>query len=159
MCIEITLTWNEAAMASHVGWMRQLAAVKRGLADSHGFDGGGWTEHIEGACGELAVAKALGVYWDGSVNTFKADDLPGIQIRTRGRHDFDLIVRPCDDDHAAWVHVTGKCPTYKVHGWISGANAKQDKWLRNHGGRPEAYFVPASELCELAGLQITAASR
>jgi molybdate-binding protein len=26
----VTLTWHEAAMASHVGWMRQLAAIKAG---------------------------------------------------------------------------------------------------------------------------------
>jgi hypothetical protein len=121
----VTLTWHEAAMASHVGWMRQLAAIKAGKHDCHGYDGEGWSEHIEGACGELAVAKILGRYWDGSVNTWKADDLPGLQIRTRSRHDYDLIVRPGDDDQAAWVLVTGRCPEYRVRGWITGAEAKR----------------------------------
>jgi hypothetical protein len=155
----VTLTWHEAAMASHVGWMRQLAAIKAGKQDRHGYDGEGWSEHIEGACGELAVAKILGRYWDGSVNTWKADDLPGLQIRTRSRHDYDLIVRPGDDDQAAWVLVTGRCPEYRVRGWITGSDAKRAEWLRNYGGRPAAYFVPAEQLRGIEEIGATAASR
>ena len=155
----VTLTWHEAAMASHVGWMRQLAAIKAGKQDCHGYDGEGWSEHIEGACGEMAVAKFLGVYWDGSVNTWKANDLPGLQIRTRSRHDYDLIVRPGDDDQAVWVLVTGRCPEYRVHGWITGSEAKRAEWLRNYGGRPAAYFVPAWQLRGIEEIGATAASR
>lgn len=146
MSDEVTLTWYEAAMASHVGWMRQLAAVKAGKPDLHGYDGEGWSEHIEGACGEMAVAKMLGIFWDGSVNTWKAHDLPGLQVRTRSRHDYDLTVRPNDDDEAHWVLVTGRCPEYRIHGWIAGADAKLPAWSRTYGGRPAAYFVPQSEL-------------
>ena len=159
MSTEVTLSWHEAAMASHVGWMRQLSAVKAGKSDCHGYDGEGWSEHIEGACGEMAVAKMLGIFWDGSVNTWKANDLPGLQIRTRSRHDFDLIVRPHDDDQACWVLVTGRCPEYRVHGWISGADAKRPEFLKTYGGRPAAYFVPAEELHGVDELRTTAASR
>jgi hypothetical protein len=149
----ITLTWHEAAMASHVGWMRQLAAIKAGKHDCHGYEGEGWSEHIEGACGEMAVAKLLGLFWDGSVNTWKANDLPGLQIRTRSRHDYDLIVRPGDSEDATWVLVTGRCPEYRVHGWIVGRDARRAEWLRTYGGRPAAYFVPASELRPVGELQ------
>jgi hypothetical protein len=155
----VKLTWHEAAMASHVGWMRQLAAVKAGKQDRHGYDGEGWSEHIEGACGEMAVAKLLGIFWDGSVNTWKASDLPGLQIRTRSRHDYDLIVRPSDDSDSRWVLVTGRCPEYRVHGWISGASAKRPEFLKTYGGRPAAYFVPASKLRRMNEMQSTAASR
>lgn len=151
----VTLTWHEAAMASHVGWMRQLAAIKAGKTDSHGYGGLGWSEHIEGACGEMAVAKRLSVYWDGSINTWKANDLPGLQVRTRSRHDYELIVRPDDDDQAVWVLVTGKCPEYRVRGWISGADAKQAEWLAGHGGRPAAYFVPVERLRSVSELSAT----
>ena len=155
----VTLTMHEINMAANVGLMRQLCALKAGKHDAHGFDGDGWSEHIEGACGELAVAKILGRYWDGSVNTFKADDLPGLQIRTRSRHDYDLIVRPGDDDQAVWVLVTGRCPEYRVRGWINGAEAKRAEWLRNYGGRPAAYFVPAEQLRGIEEIGATAASR
>lgn len=155
----VTLTWHEAAMASHVGWMRHIKAMFAGKQDSHGYEGDGWSEHIEGACGELAVAKVLGRYWDGSVNTWKADDLPGLQIRTRSRHEYDLIVRPGDDDQAVWVLVTGRCPEYCVRGWIAGADAKRREWLRDYGGRPAAYFVPVKQLRGVEELGATAALR
>lgn len=146
MSTDVVLSWYEAAMASHVGWMRQLAAIKAGKQDCHGYDGEGWSEHIEGACGEMAVAKMLGIFWDGSVNTWKANDLPGIQVRTRSRHHYDLIVRPGDDDQATWVLITGRCPSYRVRGWIDGREAKRPEWLANHAGRAPAYFVPADQL-------------
>ena len=159
MGTEVTLSWYEAAMGSSIGSLRQLSAVKAGKQDCHGYDGEGWSEHIEGACGEIAVAKLLGIFWDGSVNTWKANDLPGLGVRTRSRHDYDLIVRPSDDDHASWVLVTGRCPHYRVHGWITGVDAKRPEFLKNYGGRPAAYFVPASELRRMDEMQSTAASR
>lgn len=133
-------------MASEVGRLRHLAAIKAGRRDQHGFEGDGWSVHIEGACGECAVAKALGLYWNGSINTFKADDIPGAQIRTRSRHDWQLYVRPHESNQAAWILVTGRCPNYQIHGWLYGHEAKQEQWLCDHGGRPPAYFVPNSEL-------------
>jgi hypothetical protein len=142
----VTLTWYEAAMASEIGRLRQLASVKAGRQDQHGFTGDGWSEHIEGACGECAVAKVLGIYWNGSIDAFKDDDLPGLQVRTRSLHDWDLLVRPQDSDSAIWVHVTGRCPDYRIHGWLHGYEAKQSCWLQSHGGRPPAYFVPSSAL-------------
>lgn len=144
--ITVTLAWHEATMASDIGRMRHLAAIKAGLQDSHGYSGLGWSEHIEGACGEMALAKYLGIYWDGSVNSFKANDLPGVQVKTRSRDDYELIVRPGDSDQSNFVLVTGKCPTYTVRGWIKGADAKRQEWLQDHGGRPPAYFVPHSSL-------------
>lgn len=150
--MQVTLNWYEAAMASDIGRMRQLSSVKSGLGDAHGFDGGGWTEHIEGACGELALAKHLGVYWDGSVNTFHRDDLPGIQVRTRSRHDYDLIVRDADSDDDIFVLITGRCPTYTIRGWILGRDAKKWDFRVAHGNRPPAYFVPQGSLQCLSNL-------
>jgi hypothetical protein len=94
----------------------------------------------------MAVAKLLGIFWDGSVNTWKAHDLPGLQVRTRSRHDYELLVRPGDDHQATWVLVTGRCPEYRVRGWIVGIDAKQKQWLHGYGGRPPAYFVPHAAL-------------
>lgn len=148
-----TLEWYEAAMASDVGRMRHLASIKAGRKDAYGFDGLGWSEHIEGACGEMALAKCLGVYWDGSVDSFKANDLPGIQIKTRSRDDYELIVRPGDSQDATYVLVTGKCPSYEIRGWIAGRDAMRQEWLRDYGGRPPAYFVPQDALESIATLK------
>lgn len=156
---EITLSWHEAAMASEIGRLRQLVSVKRGLLDQHGYSGDGWSEHIEGACGELAVAKALGRYWDGSVNTFEQPDLPGLQVRTRSQPYYDLIVRPSDSDEDLYVLVTGRCPRYFVRGWVTGAEAKKEQWLQHHGNRPAAYFVPQSALHEMSDLPSETANK
>jgi hypothetical protein len=151
--MDVVLTWPEVMTASLVGVMRHVKSLQCNHSNAAGFDGIGWNEHIEGACGEAALAKSLGLYWACHVNHFKGDDLPGLQVRTRRRHDWDLIVRPNDDDDARWILVTGQCPAYRVHGWIFGRDAKRHEWLRNHAGRPPAYFVPAYELNAISELE------
>lgn len=147
---EITLAWHEYAMASEIGRLRQLTSVRRGSADNHGFNGLGWSEHIEGACGEMAVSKFLGVYWDGGIDTFKNADIGArIQVRTRSSHSYELIVRPDDYDDDIYVLVTGKCPKYRIQGFTYGSAAKKKEYLQTHGNRPAAYFVPNSKLSDI----------
>lgn len=152
--VAVKLEWHEYAMAAEVGKLRQLSSIRQGLKHKYGMPGAGWTEHIEGACGELAVAKVLGIYWDGSVNTFKnlADLRGNVEVRTRSRNDWDLIVRPDDNDFSVYVLVTGMCPDYNVVGWIPGIDAKRQEWLQTHGGRSPAYFVPQHALASVAKL-------
>ena len=148
--MKVTLTMSEVLMAATIGVMRQISALKRKLPDRHGCTKDvGWQVHIEGACGELAAAKAMGKFWDGGINTFKASDIgESIQVRTRSRHDFDLIVRSDDSDTDWFVLVTGVCPEYEVRGGIRGADAKMPEYLNTFGGREPAYFVPAGALTE-----------
>lgn len=133
-------------MAAQIGLMRQLLSACRSRRDAHGFSGLGWSEHIEGACGELAVAKHLDIHWWGGVDAFSEPDLPNLQVRTRSRHDYDLIVRETDSDMEVFVLVTGRCPQYKIRGWLRGRDAKRSEWLHSYSERPRAYFVPASQL-------------
>jgi hypothetical protein len=94
----------------------------------------------------MAFAKAAGIYWDAAFDTFSKPDVGSFQVRTRSRSDYELLVRQCDADDERFVLVTGTMPEFSVRGWILGADAKQERWLRTHGGRPPAYFVPHSEL-------------
>ena len=152
--IEVTLNWAEMYIATGIGRIRQLEAMKKGLPDKYGFIGDGWSIHIEGACGELAVAKVLNVYWGGTVNTFKTKaDVGKLEVRTRSRHDYDLLVRPDDKDTSVFIHVTGKAPNFQIHGWMLGKDAKQEKWMQNYGGRDSAYFVPFAELQDLKDIK------
>jgi hypothetical protein len=138
----------ELDMAAGVGLRRQLAAVKRGSQDRHGADPeDGWRIHIEGACGELAAAKFLGRYWNGSVDTFQSiPDLGAVEIRTRSRHDYDLLIRKDNPTDRVYVHVTGRAPRFRVRGWIRGTEAQREEWWKNHGNREWAWFVPADAL-------------
>lgn len=148
--IEITLTWAELEVAAHVGVRRQIGALREARPDQHGYEGAGWSNHIEGAAGEMAVARVLNRYWNGSVGTFKqGGDVGQIQVRTRSRDDYELIVRPNDRDSDWFVLVRGRTPTFQVIGYIKGEHAKRSEWLRTYGGRPPAYFVPDDSLKEL----------
>jgi hypothetical protein len=135
-------------MAASVGLRRQVSAISANRKDRHGLNpDDGWRVHIEGACGELAAAKFLGRYWDGSVDTFRSlPDLGNVEIRTRSKHSYDLIIRDDDDPQKFYVLVTGTAPFYRVRGWIKGENARKDEWKQTHGGREAAWFVPASAL-------------
>lgn len=144
---EIKLKWHEGLIAALVGCLRQLYSA--GSPDAYGFNGeDGWTKHIEGACGEMAVAKLLNVYWPAKVNSFgiEPDIDPDIQVKTRSREEYELLVRPGDDDDQRFVLVIGRFPNYVIHGWMYGRDAKQECWAKEHGGRPLAYFVPKENL-------------
>jgi len=143
---EVSLSKREIVMGAECGIMRNLTSLHR--PDSYGFsDEHGWNAHIEGACGEIAVAKLLGRYWSPSVNTFSAPDIGlNIQVRTRSRHDYELIVREKDEPEHAYVLVTGKAPAFIVRGYCLGSDARQKEWLQEHGGRPPAWFVPQASL-------------
>jgi hypothetical protein len=150
--MRVVLTWNEVAVAAIVGMRRHIEALRAGRGDAFGrSDGDGWSAHIEGACGELAVAKSAGVYWAPSVNTFRAGgDVGRWQVRTRTRDDYELLIRDNDRDDAEFVLVRGRAPTFDVIGWIFGRDAKRDAWSKTHGGRPAAFFVPDCELLPMA---------
>lgn len=143
--IPVSLTETESLHAAEVGLHRQLASRFKRLKDRHGFQGLGWNEHIEGAAGEMAFAKAFYLYYPFSINRFKdAPDVGPFEIRTRIKHDHDLIVRP-GDQNRRYVLVTGMIPDFQIHGWIDRRNVKED-WLRSYGGREPAYFCPQNQL-------------
>lgn len=144
--MNIQLTSYEVGAAVRVGGLRQYEASKKGYKHKYGYKGLGWDINIEGALGEMAAAKALNVYWDGSVNTWKANDLEGIQVRTRSKHEYELIIRKDDDFNTLWVLVTGNNGSYIVRGWIHGKDAKKKEWLQAHGDRDLSYFVPHEAL-------------
>ena len=155
--IAVTLTDYELAQAAMTGMLRQISAIKIGYnQDKMKPAGGFWQRHIEGACGEVAVAKAMGRYWGGSVNTFKTIgdlDSTGWEVRTRSDHDYDLIIRDDDDDERVFILVTGSAPEYLVRGWIKAADAKRGEWRKDYGGHGAAYFVPPECLREMGDLR------
>ena len=148
---EIILTDFECDFASHVGRTRQLEAMNKGLKHSYGYEGSGWSNHIEGACGEMAVAKYLNRYWNGSVNTFKTGgDVGNVQVRMRRDHDHDLIIREADRDEDYFVLVTGQAPEFRIGGYILAKDAKaMTEYFKTFDKRPKAWFIPANKLIYL----------
>lgn len=145
--IEITLTASEIRMAATVGIERQMSALKRNLKNANGYNGKDvWDKHIKGALGELAVAKHLGVFYRGDVDTFKKPDVGAFQIRYTQMDPPALIIRPGDNDDEKFICVTGDAPTLQVHGWILAKEGKNKKWSKAPNGRPPAYFIPLDQL-------------
>lgn len=142
--VRVRLTHEQMTYAAQIGARRHIEALARNLPDRHGYDGAdGWTVHIEGACGELVVAIALNRTWEATVNTFKVGgDVGHLQVRTRSKHGYELLVRDGDRDEDIFVLVTGQAPNYRIVGWIRGVDAKRPEWQQTHGNRPPAYFVP-----------------
>ena len=142
--MNVDLNASEVLVAGYVGMRRNAEATFRGRKSRfpERYAGELWGNHIEAAHAELAVCKALGIYWGFGVNTFHAPDIhrTNMEIRWSGRS--DLKIRP--DDSGVVVCVTGRCPSYRIVGWISAEDGKKDKWY--HAEHPPCYFVPHNAL-------------
>jgi hypothetical protein len=151
--IDVELTSAEVVTAAMVGVYRHVQALFAGYKPNAGFrdPDKAWHIHIEGACGEMAVAKAMKMFWSASVGTFKeGGDVGCLQVRTRSRIDYDLFVRPRDDPDSIFVLVIGNAPKFRVVGWIYGRDARQEKYLKDYGERSApAWFVPQSDLYDM----------
>lgn len=110
-------------------------------------------QEITGACGEMAVCKALGKFWTPSVNTFHtvADITPEIEVRATRHMNGCLIVRDNDPSDRYYFLVVGEPPTVEVVGYMLGEKAKHPTFMRDpHNQRP-AYFVPQKMLTRIQG--------
>ena len=144
--MNIKLTLAEIQIAAQVGIQRQLQNLKNGACPAYGAGNrNDWQLHVEGAMGEMALAKHLGVYWDGK-GKMRAPDVGECDVRTRSKHSYELIVHDRDNDDRYIYLLTGTNGDYRLHGGIYARDAKQKRyWKDPAGGRP-AYFVPQSDL-------------
>ena len=154
--ISVVLTANEMYVASMVGLRRRLSSMSLGFLERNGAASASiaeaWYYNIVGAQGEMAGAKALGVYWPASINAAKSDpDMPpDWQVRTRGKSSYDLMIRKDDIDSHKYLLVTGTGPEFLVHGWIYGKDAKQEEWYGVKGVRNNpCFWVPQSALTDI----------
>jgi len=150
--IEFVFTEEERQQAMDEGLRRQRVNEARGL---RGRNGGAWKGskaldiHLLGAAGEMAVASYLGM----KEHLFKetearrgSDDLPNIDVKTRSKASYDLIVQKQEDPEKIFVLVTIENQQTLIHGWCYGKQAMQEQyWADPARGRP-AYFVGKEHL-------------
>lgn len=134
------------------GMRRQGVNEAQGL---RGRNGGAWKGskaldiHLLGAAGEVAVASYLGM----KEHLFKetearrgSDDLPGIDVKTRSKSHYDLIVQRQSEPSRKFVLVTIENQQTLLWGWCYGHEASQKHfWADPARGRP-AFFVPKNYL-------------
>jgi hypothetical protein len=103
-----------------------------------------------GAAGEIAVASYLclkHLLFADQRPVRASFDLPGIDVKTRSRHYYDLIVHANEKiEHKIFWLVTIEDKETRIHGWIPGDQCKRREWLRPDRIQP-CYFVPQKVLC------------
>ena len=151
--VAIQLTPAEIFQGAISGVMRQAQNIQRQHHGAHGANNqNDWQMHIEGALAEFAVAKHLNVFWSGKLGLYTPGDVGSIEVRSSQKYENSLIVRKGDLDQAKFVFLTGVNGSYLIHGWITGFEAKQDRYLRSPNGREPAYFVPKNKLYSIETL-------
>jgi len=148
--ITVRLTWSEQLTAAHVGAMRRIGAMASGRPEPYGTPADLWAVDIEAAAAELAVAKAVGLFWPMATRPDRnlAGDVGPFQVRHTTRENGRLILHDRDSDDAAFVLVRGSIPSFDVVGWIWGADGKDQRFRFKGDGRP-AFFVPETDLVSI----------
>ena len=105
--------------------------------------------HLLGAAGEMAVASYLGLkhelYKEKEAKR-DSDDLPGIDVKTRSKHSYDLIVQKNENPCKKFVLVTIESQKTLIHGWCYGKEAMEEKFWADPARGRAAYFVPKQYL-------------
>jgi hypothetical protein len=150
--ISFIFTAEERQAAMEEGMRRQSVNEARGLRGRNGgasFGSKALEIHLLGAAGEMAVASHLGMksfLYQATEAERGSCDLPGIDVKTRSKASYDLIVQKNEPAEKKYVLVTIQNKTTLIHGWIHGGEAMQEKfWADPAKGRP-AYFVPKEYL-------------
>jgi hypothetical protein len=156
--VEFAFTEEERQAARDEAFRRQEVNEALGLRGRNGGVASGdkaLTIHLLGAAGEMATASYLGLkdflYQETEAKRGSCD-LPGIDVKTRSRHHYDLIVQKNESPEKRYVLVTIENKKTLIHGWIRGKDAmKEEYWSDPAGGRP-AYFVPKTALMPMSTL-------
>jgi hypothetical protein len=157
--IEFVFSDEERQQAMEEGLRRQGFNESKGL---RGRNGGAWKGskaldiHLLGAAGEMAVASYLGLkehLYQETEARRGSDDLPGMDVKTRSKNSYDLIVQRQSDPNKKFVLVTIESQRTLLHGWCYGHEAMQEQfWADPARGRP-AYFVGKEHLRSMETLQ------
>lgn len=150
--IEFVFSEEERTQAMEEGMRRQAVNEAKGLRGRNKgprFGDKALEVHLLGAAGEMAVASHLGLKHELYKETEAkrgSNDLPGIDVKTRSRHSYDLIVQKNEDPGKKFILVTIEKQRTLIHGWCYGREAMEERyWADPARGRP-AYFVPKEAL-------------
>lgn len=156
----VTLTWPEMQIAYMIAGQRRIMNMKKRLPGRYGAPEGEGSEELDliAARGEMAVAKALNLYWAGTVGDYGAVDVGGaVEVRSRTKNWHSLILHPKDRDDLPFVLAdVSEPPDVRLAGWIYAKDGKLKKfWLDPSQKNRPAYFIdqkylrPMEDLVEI----------
>jgi hypothetical protein len=157
--IKVKLEPFEVQLAFENSTKRYIENLKQGKGFSYGYQGGfekQITDGVLGSLGEVAFAKGLNRYFNGSYSDSYArytdsDMQDSIEIRSQKRKDNNfLLIRP-NEKKAKYVLVIHEGDfEFSIMGWFSYKedNEEMSKRLTDFGysNRPPAYRVNINEL-------------
>jgi len=156
--VPYALTAEEAQEAFNEGLRRHMENEASGMIGRNGGPSHGVAAlrvHILGATGEMAVASYLDLkdfLFQDRYARRGSCDLPGIDVKTRSRHYYDLIVQRDESPEKKFVLVTIESQKILLHGWCYGREAMQKRFLADPARNRPAYFVPQKQLRNIAAL-------
>ena len=158
--IVFTFTDEERRIAMEEGMRRQAVNEAKGLRGRNRgprFGQKALDVHLLGAAGEMAVASYLGLkhelYKEKEAKR-GSDDLPGIDVKTRSKHSYDLIVQKNENPCKKFVLVTIESQKTLIHGWCYGKEAMEEKFWADPARGRAAYFVPKQYLRSIDTLTV-----
>ena len=149
--VTYVLSGSEIHLAVMVGVQRAIDAIRNNRQHRYNSDPGPcWDHNINGAVGELTLAKHVDAFWNGAFGDFTAADVGGrYQVRAS---EYDgpnagLILHPADRDDQPYVKVLIRLPHVTLVGWMLGREAKQPQFWTDKlkPGRP-CFLVPHGTL-------------
>lgn len=152
--MDVTLHPHEMVTALYLGGRREIENRLKRRTDRYGCNpqGLGWAEHIEGASGEMAVAKATGRFWAGNNGDLSAADVGLLQVRTTAWDTGCLLLHPSDKDEQVFILAVGKSPSYRLAGWTFAKEGKRQEFWKDKGNGRPCFFVPQDALREMSSL-------
>lgn len=145
--IIVKLTFSEIMLGAVAGIGRQIIALKKKLKPGYGGDTSmDWQKHIEGALAEMAVAKYLNIFWNGTIGKLHPGDVGKNEVRSTHYEDGHLLLHDEDDDNARFFFVVGINGRYEIKGWIRAKDGKLKEYIKDPTKKRPCYFVPADAL-------------
>lgn len=151
--VQVRLEWEDVAYAAHVGVRRRVESLQGRFLPRNGsplYSPTHWSQDIDAACAELAVAEWLDRPWCGEQSQAAFDVWPDLQVRHTWHDEGSLIVRTRDRD-GRYVLVTGHDGEFDLHGWMWLRDCKQERFKEVDGNT--YWKVPASQLSPMEELR------
>jgi hypothetical protein len=150
--VEFLFTDEQRTMAEAEGARRQAFNEAKGIRGRNRAPRRGVTAermHQLGAAAEVAVAAYLGaeeyLFLDESPVRGSCD-LPGIDVKCRSNHTYDLLVQLDDDLNKTYVLVTIQDKKTYIHGFIPGIEVPAVAAIKEFVPKRPCYAVPQSSL-------------
>lgn len=112
--------------------------------------------HLLGAAAEMAVAVFLDMeeHLYGHEHAVRGScDLPGIDVKCRSKHNYDLLIQLNDNPDKNFVLVTIDQNITYIHGWITGHEGMKKDYIQEFVPGRACYAVPQYMLRPLEELK------